>query len=330
VRSIAANALSLVIVAGLALAGLAAWGERRFNGPGPLAEERVFVVPRGATLDRVADALEAQGIVSSASLFRIGARLAGKAEALRYGEYVAPAGVSMATMLDLLASGRVLQYPITVAEGLMSWEVVELLRASAVLEGEIAETPAEGSLAPDTYMVQRGDLRAELIARMQRLQRQTLEEAWAVRAEGLMVRTPEEALTLASIIEKETGVAGERARVSGVFHNRLARRMRLQSDPTVIYGVTEGAGRLDRPLRRSDLDARTRWNTYQIEGLPPSPIANPGRDAILAAVRPEPTEYLYFVADGTGGHAFARTLTEHNRNVAAWRAIERARAGGAP
>jgi UPF0755 protein len=329
-RSIAANAITIVIVLGVVAAGLAAWGERTFRGEGPLTEARVFEVPRGATVDRVADKLAAEGAIASARVFRVGARLTGRADRLRFGEYAIPARASMDEILDLLASGRAIQYTVTVAEGLTSWEVVELLRANPVLTGEITETPPEGALAPETYLVQRGDTRAEVVERMKRLQRQTLEEAWAVRAPDLQVRTPEEALTLASIIEKETGVAAERGRISGVFHNRLSRRMRLQSDPTVIYGVTEGQGPLGREIRRSDLDRRSPWNTYQIDGLPPTPIANPGRDAILAAVRPEPTDALYFVADGTGGHAFARTLAEHNRNVAAWRAIERARATQEP
>jgi UPF0755 protein len=241
---------------------------------------------------------------------------------LRFGEYRIPARASMKEVLDLLASGRTVLYAVTVPEGLTSWEVVELLRASDILTGEIDSIPSEGSLAPETYSVERGDSRAELIARMQALQARTLALAWEGRQEGLRLDSPAQALVLASIIEKETGVAGERARVSAVFHNRLDRGMRLQSDPTIIYGITEGRGRLDRAIRRSDISGETAWNTYVIDGLPPTPIANPGREAIVAAVQPEQTDELYFVADGTGGHAFARTLAEHNRNVQAWRAIE--------
>jgi UPF0755 protein len=324
-RSIAANAITIVIALSIVVAGLVAVGKRAFESPGPLERETLFVVPRGATLDRVAEALEAEGIISSAALFRIGARYERQAESLRFGEYRVPAAASMREVLELLGSGRVVQYAVTVPEGLTSWEIVRLLEEEAVLSGEIGSVPAEGSLAPETYSVSRGDSRAALIARMQARQTRLLEEAWAARAPGIEVATPEEALVLASIIEKETAVADERQRVSAVFHNRLRLGMRLQSDPTIIYGLTEGEGPLGRALTRSDINGPTRWNTYVIPGLPPTPIANPGRDAIFAAVQPIESDELYFVADGSGGHAFARTLQEHNRNVAAWRAIERAR-----
>jgi UPF0755 protein len=180
-------------------------------------------------------------------------------------------------------------------------------------------------LAPDTYSVQRGDSRAEVLERMAALQRERVAEAWAAQAPDSVLRSPEDLVTLASIIEKETAVAAERGLVAGVFHNRLRRGMRLQSDPTIIYGITEGRSRLDRGLTRADIQTPTPWNTYAIDALPPTPIGNPGRASLMAAAAPEETDALYFVADGTGGHAFARTLEEHNRNVARWRAIERAR-----
>ncbi|MEL6793054.1 MAG: endolytic transglycosylase MltG, partial [Pseudomonadota bacterium] len=208
---------------------------------------------------------------------------------------------------------------------LTSWEIVEQLRVSDLLTGEIDAVPAEGSLAPDTYFIQKGSTRAALIQRMAEAQTKIVEEAWAARDPETPLRSPEEAVILASIIEKETGVGAERAKVGGVFVNRLNRGMRLQSDPTIIYGITNGEGPLDRPILRSDISRPTKYNTYVIDRLPPGPIANPGRAAIMAAVQPEETEFLYFVADGTGGHAFARTLAEHNRNVAEWRKIERAR-----
>lgn len=211
---------------------------------------------------------------------------------------------------------------VTLAEGATSWQVVEALKRADFLAGDVVEIPAEGSLAPDSYEVARGSERAALLAEMQRRQAVILETAWAARAEGLPYQTPEQALTMASIVEKETGVADERRQVASVFVNRLERGMRLQTDPTVIYGVTEGKGVLGRGLRRSELDRATPYNTYIIEGLPPTPIANPGRAAIEAALNPDQTEYLFFVADGTGGHAFAVTLDEHNRNVARWREIE--------
>ncbi len=213
------------------------------------------------------------------------------------------------------------RFRVALAEGVTSWQVVDELKAIDVLEGEV-EVPAEGSLAPDSYEIAPGDARADLIDRMQRAQEAILAEAWENRAEDLPLESPEEAMILASIVEKETGVAEERPQVASVFVNRLRRGMRLQTDPTVIYGITEGEGTLGRGIRASELRAATPYNTYVIEGLPPTPIANPGRAAIEAALNPAETRYVFFVADGTGGHAFAETLDEHNRNVARWRQIE--------
>jgi UPF0755 protein len=325
-RSIAANAMTLLIALAVVAAGVAGWGRNAYFGPGPTTEERIVFVPRGAGLDRVADLLAAEGVIGSAALFRIGARYGGRNAVVRYGEYAVPAGASMAEVFGILVSGRTVQHPLTVPEGLTSWEVAALLNGSELLSGDPVEPPPEGSLAPDTYFLSRGDGRAEVLARMRSRQQRILAEAWAARAEGIAVASPEEALILASLIEKETGLDAERARVSAVFHNRLRRGMRLQTDPTIIYGLTEGRGPLGRELTRRDISGPTRWNTYVIDGLPPTPIANPGRAAIEAAVRPAVSDELYFVADGTGGHAFARTLEDHNRNVAAWRAIERQRA----
>jgi UPF0755 protein len=219
------------------------------------------------------------------------------------------------------------RYRLAFAEGITSWQVVEGLKSVDVLTGEVGEVPPEGSLAPDSYEVREGDTRASVIARMREAQETILAAAWEGRADGLPLDSPEEALILASIIEKETGVAEERRQVASVFVNRLRRGMRLQTDPTVIYGITEGRGVLGRGIRQSELRGATPWNTYVIDGLPPTPIANPGRASIEAAVDPDATDYVYFVADGTGGHAFAETLAEHNRNVARWREIEAERAG---
>jgi UPF0755 protein len=219
-----------------------------------------------------------------------------------------------------------LRYRVTLAEGVTSWQVVEALGAVDFLTGQTAAVPAEGSLAPDSYEVSRGADRGALLAEMAARQRRILEDLWAARAEGLPYATPQEALVMASIVEKETGVAGERPQVASVFVNRLRRGMRLQTDPTVIYGLTNGKGVLGRGLRQSELRRETPYNTYVIDGLPPTPIANPGRESIAAALDPAETEYLYFVADGSGGHVFAETLAEHNRNVARWREIEAERA----
>ncbi|MEP2920988.1 endolytic transglycosylase MltG [Sulfitobacter sp.] len=218
------------------------------------------------------------------------------------------------------------RFRVAVAEGVTSWQVVNALQSMDILEGTVAATPAEGSLAPDSYEVRKGDDRASLIARMQSAQETLLAAAWEARDEDLPIDSPEDLLTLASLVEKETGVADERRQVASVFVNRINQGMRLQTDPTVIYGITRGEGVLGRGLRRSELRAETEYNTYVIPGLPPTPIANPGRASLMAAAQPDETPYIFFVADGTGGHAFAVTLDEHNRNVAEWRKIEAERA----
>jgi UPF0755 protein len=211
---------------------------------------------------------------------------------------------------------------VTLAEGVTSWQVVEALKAAPFLTGDLGDVPPEGSLAPDSYEITEGTARADILAQMAARQETVLEQAWAARADGLPYKTPQEALIMASIVEKETGVAAERKKVASVFLNRIDQGMRLQTDPTVIYGITLGQGVLGRGLRRSELDRPTPYNTYQIDGLPPTPIANPGALSIEAALNPETTPYIFFVADGTGGHAFAVTLREHNENVARWREIE--------
>ena len=299
-----------------------------FNESLIAGEEPELCLPRGAGVQNIAEALEREGVISNALLFRLGAKVQGAERSLKAGEYAIPAGASMAEVLDRIRRGEVVQRKITVAEGLTSYDIVQLVNAAEMLEGEIAEIPPEGSLAPETYFYERGESRAEVIARMRAAQASALDALWEKRAEGLPIETKEEALILASIVEKETGVPEERPRVASVFVNRLRKRMRLQTDPTVIYGITLGKGPLDRPIRRSDLNAKTPYNTYQIDGLPPTPIANPGRAAIEAVLNPAQTDDLYFVADGTGGHVFAKTLAEHNKNVRAWRKIEAARKRG--
>lgn len=326
-KHFAANGLTILIVASLALAGLAIVSIRSFTAEGPLDAPKRVTLESGVTLTGASEALEDAGVIESAMIFRLGARYEGDEGNLKFGEYEIPARASMQEVLDIIVSGKSVQYKVTVAEGLTSWEVVELLRAEPLLTGEIEAVPAEGTLAPDTYFIAKGSSRADLIRRMEQAQEATLAEAWAAKAPGNPLKSPEEALTLASIIEKETGVAAERPLVGGVFVNRLNRGMRLQSDPTIVYGVTGGEGPLGRAITRSDLINPTDYNTYLIDRLPPGPIANPGREAILAAVQPDQTDALYFVADGTGGHVFAETLREHQKNVAAWRRIERERQG---
>jgi UPF0755 protein len=321
-RHVAANALTLLILGLVVLFGIVTWVKSQVEGEGPLAAPIEFQVERGEGLGSVADRLAEAGAISNASVFRIAARYSDLDAGLRFGDYSIPAGASMREILELLNRGGNVVRQVVVPEGLTSWQVVELLKAEEGLTGEVAEVPPEGSLAPAGYDFQRGDDRNALIGRMRERQEEILAAAWAGRDPDLPLESPEELLTLASIVEKETGVPEERGRVARVFVNRLERGMRLQTDPTVIYGITKGEGPLGRGLRASELATATPYNTYVREGLPPGPIANPGAEAIAAAANPEPGDYFYFVADGTGGHAFARTLEEHNRNVAVWRRIE--------
>ncbi|MEM1343961.1 MAG: endolytic transglycosylase MltG [Pseudomonadota bacterium] len=336
-RHVASNVLTLLIVAMLAVVLAIQEGQRAFEAPGPLAEARIVTIERGDTMSQAAERLADAGVLpesavwgllDGAGLFRLGMRYTRQGAVVKAGEYRIPARAALPEVLDLVTSGRSIQFPITVPEGLSSWQVVELLKGNDVLTGEIERVPEEGTLAPDTYLVERGTARAEVIRRMEVAQRRILAEAWDARDDDLPIETAQEALILASIIEKETGQSDERTIVASVFVNRLRRGMRLETDPTVIYGITRGEGSLGRGLRRSELVQPTPWNTYRIPGLPPTPIANPGRAAIKAAVNPADSPYYFFVADGTGGHAFAETLTEHNANVAVWRRIEAARRAG--
>lgn len=322
IRHFASNAITLLILAMTMVGGIIAWGNSEMLQPGGFAEDVVFEVKAGDRLKGVSDSLEAKGLISSATIFRIAARYSGDDQGLKFGEYKIPAYSSMDEVLDLITSGRALAYQVTIPEGLTSFQVVALLADEPMLTGEIAEIPPEGSLAPNTYSISKGDTRASLIRRMTLAQHKIITEAWELRAEGLPLETPDEALTLASIVEKETGVASEREMVASVFINRLNRGMRLQTDPTVIYGITKGKGSLGRGIRASELRRKTEYNTYVIDGLPPTPIANPGKAAIEAALNPATSNYVFFVADGTGGHVFAETIGEHNKNVRAWRRIE--------
>ncbi|MEM7546694.1 MAG: endolytic transglycosylase MltG [Pseudomonadota bacterium] len=326
IKHLAANALTVVLVLCIAGIGVVYFGVQQFQAEGPAAEPIRVNIESGDSLKVASERLAEAGAIENAMIFRLGARYQNLDKQLKFGEYEIPALASMEEVLDIVTSGQSIQYRVTVAEGLTSWEVVELLKANELLTGDIEEVPAEGSLAPDTYFVGRGTDRNLILRRMAEAQARILEEAWAARDADTPLASPAEVLTLASIIEKETALAEERPKVGGVFVNRLRRGMRIQSDPTIIYGITEGQGPLDRPILRSDIRRPTAYNTYIIDRLPPGPIANPGRDAIMAAVKPQVTEALYFVADGTGGHAFANTLAEHERNVAAWRKIERERA----
>ncbi len=321
-RHVAANALTFLILLLVVAYGAVIWAQRQVAEPGPLREPVQVEVERGEGLSSVAQKLEDAGAIRNASLFRIAARYGDLEAGLKFGEYSIPAAASMQDILQLLNKGGNVLRQVVVPEGLTSWQVVELLKARDELTGEITEIPPEGSLAPAGYDFQRGDTRADLIKRMTEQQQEILAAAWAGRAQDLPLSSPEQLLTLASIVEKETGVPEERARVASVFVNRLRRGMKLQTDPSVIYGITKGEAPLGRGLKASELAAATPYNTYVIIGLPPTPIANPGKAAIEAAANPERTDFLYFVADGSGGHAFSRTLEEHNSNVAAYRRVQ--------
>ncbi|RFP89443.1 endolytic transglycosylase MltG [Rhodobacteraceae bacterium 63075] len=295
-----------------------------------------YLVPEGASIAEIADIITRGGASTCGTevVYRIGVtRLSNLVRELdpatgRFEEKAEfdPASEEPPAEYTEVRERADTRYRIALAEGVTSWQVVEGLKQISLLDGEVEEVPAEGSLAPDSYEVVDGDTRSELLEVMQERQSSILADAWENRAEGLPLDSPEEALILASIVEKETGLAGERRQVASVFTNRLRLGMRLQTDPTVIYGITNGEGVLGRGLRQSELRRATAYNTYVIEGMPPTPIANPGRASIEAALDPDETDYIFFVADGTGGHAFARTLEEHNRNVARWREIEAERA----
>ena len=312
----------------LAAGGAFYYGKLTFDQPGPLAQETSVLIPRNQGVSEIADQLARAGVIDHPKVFEVGVRLYRNNDKLRYGEYGFPAGVSMREAMEILVSGKAIEHTLTIPEGLTSLQIVERLREAPLLTGDVKETPPEGSLLPETYRYTRGMSRAQLISRMQQGQKDLLERVWRERDPAVPVKTPEELVTLASLVERETGVAEERPRVAAVFVNRLTRGMRLQSDPTIVYGLVGGRATLGRSLTRSDIQSRTPYNTYVIRGLPAGPIANPGRLALEAAAQPAKTGELYFVADGTGGHAFGKTLVEHNRNVQKWRQIERTR--GAP
>ncbi len=313
-------ALGLAIL--LALAGV--W---TYLGPGPKAKSgkvTSVVLERGAGVGQIAASLKRAGVVTSSGLFGLAARATGAAGELKAGEYEFRSGASMASVLADIRAGKVVRRQITIPEGWTSGMVAEAVNAYPGLTG-VAEEPPEGSILPDTYQVRRGEDRSAVIRRMREAHDELLAELWATRQPGLPLSSPQQAVILASIVEKETGVASERPRVASVFVNRLRSGMMLQSDPTIIYGLTKGRP-LGRGIRASELAGETPYNTYKITGLPPTPIANPGREALAAVLNPPRTEDLYFVADGTGGHAFAATYDQHQANVARWRQIERERA----
>ncbi|MFN4274496.1 MAG: endolytic transglycosylase MltG [Aliihoeflea sp.] len=317
-----------IVVAG----GLAFYlGKQAFDGAGPLASTDTVLIRPNTGVAEIADILERRGMISDARLFRVGLRLYGHDSSLRAGEYEIRAGASMYDIMELLRSGRSVEYAITVPEGFTVFQAFQRIAAMEELAGDMPdELPPEGSLAATTLRFTRGMQRQDLIQRLMNDQERLVQSIWERRVDGLPINDINEFVTLASIVERETGRSDERSRVASVFINRLNRGMRLQSDPTIIYGIFGGEGLPPgRPIYRSDIDTPTEYNTYTINGLPPGPIAIPGRASLEAVANPSQTNDLYFVADGSGGHAFAQTLDEHNSNVARWRAIERERAEAA-
>ena len=293
------------------------------RAPGPLTVDKVVLIAPRTEVHEIISQLERDGVISNSLLLNAALVLEGNRSKVKAGEYLFKQNASLREVIDTLISGREILHSITIPEGLTSEQILQRLKENDLLTGDVRDIPKEGALLPDTYRVARGMSRSDLIRKMQEDQKRVLDQVWARRAADIPLRSSFELLTLASIVEKETGKADERPRVAGVFINRLTKRMRLQSDPTIVYGLVGGKGTLGRGILRSEVERPTLYNTYQIDGLPPGPIANPGRAALEAVANPSRTRDLYFVADGTGGHVFAETLEQHQRNVTRWRQIER-------
>lgn len=318
--------LVLILIAG---GGALFLGKQRFEAPGPLPQDKVVEIPRGLGTRGISDLLVRQGVIDEPYVF-IGGVIARRARGeLKHGEYKFRAHASIADVVETMIEGKVVRHLLTIPEGLTSEQVVAKLLSDDALEGPIKGIPAEGTLLPETYQFTHGMTREQMIRRMQEQDKRVVAEVWQHRSPDLPLKTPEELVTLASIVEKETGRPDERSRVAAVFINRLRRNMRLQSDPTIIYGLTGGNGSLGHPLRKNEMEQPNPYNTYLIDGLPPGPIANPGRASLDAVANPARTKDLYFVADGNGGHVFSETYQQHMKNVARLRAIEKARASAA-
>jgi len=302
--------------------------EREANQKGPLQDDKVVLIPRNTGTGEIAALLKREGVIEQPLLFEIYALVNRQRGQLKAGEFLFKAGTSIDEAIDTLAFGKAILHAVSVPEGLTSEQIVGRLRENDVLTGDLTDVPREGALLPDTYKFERGTTRQQLVNTMIAAQKQALSQIWQRRSPDLPFKSPDELVILASIVEKETGRADERTRVAGVFLNRLGKRMKLQSDPTIVYGIVGGKGTLGRPIQKSEIEKPTPYNTYAVEGLPPGPIANPGRAALEAVANPSRTKDLYFVADGSGGHAFAETYDQHVRNVARWRQVEKAQAPG--
>ena len=315
--------LSFLLIALLAAGFAYVLLQKNLRESGPLTADKVVYIPPGTDVPEIVSTLEREGVIDNPTVFNIELLLEQARGKLKAGEYLFKQNASTREVIDTLVNGRQVLHGVTIPEGLTSEQIVERLRENEFLAGDVREIPAEGTLLPETYKVTRGMARADLIRKMQADQKRLVEQVWAKRSTDVPLRSPLELVTLASIVEKETGRADERSRVAGVFINRLQKRMRLQSDPTIVYGLVGGRGTLGRGILRSEVLKYSPYNTYAIDGLPPGPIANPGRAAMEAVANPSRTQDLYFVADGTGGHVFAESLDQHNRNVTRWRQIEK-------
>ena len=315
--------LTLLCLLLLVPLGAVVIGKQRFDAPGPLAEDKVVNIPTKLGIRDIADLLVREGVIDQPWVFIGGVFVLKARDELKAGEYQFTKQASLHDVVDTIVDGKVVQHQIAIPEGLTSEQIVQRLLESDILTGNIREIPREGSLMPESYRFPRGTAREQVIQRMQSAQRRVVQEVWDHRMADLPLKTPEQLVTLASIIEKETGRPDERTRVAAVFVNRLKQRIRLQSDPTIIYGLVGGRGTLGRPILESEIRQPTPYNTYVIDGLPPGPIDNPGRASLEAAANPARTKEIFFVADGSGGHVFAENYDQHQRNVDRLRGIER-------
>lgn len=312
----------LVLLGALAAVSAMNWFKHYLIQPGPLQQQKLIFIAPGTGVRMMAEQLKAESVIAQPYAFLAIVRLQDVGTQLKAGEYDMPAHISLLAALNKIVSGDVFRRQVTIPEGLSSAEAANVINATDAMSGMISIPPAEGSILPETYAYIRDEDRNKLLAETQEAMRKELDAAWEKRAPGLPIASKEEALVLASIVEKETGIPSERARIAGVFINRLRKNMMLQSDPTVIYALTKGASKLDRVLYEH-LEIDSPYNTYKNTGLPPTPICNPGKAAIAATLHPETHDFLYFVADGNGGHVFAATVEEHTANVAKWRAVQR-------
>jgi UPF0755 protein len=316
--------ITIVLVLMIGTGAAYYYGKQKIEAPGPLQEDKVVNIPARAGMTDIADALQREGVIDNNRWAFIGAVFALKARSdLKPGEYSFQKNASLRDVIGTIVEGKVVQHAVTIPEGLTSEQIVDRLTDNDIFAGSVKEIPREGTLLPETYKFPRGTTRDQVITRMQQAQKRVLAEIWERRSADLPIKTPEQLVTLASIVEKETGKADERSRVAAVFVNRLRQKIKLQSDPTIIYGLVGGKGTLGRPIKRSEIQQPSPYNTYVVDGLPPGPIANPGRASLEAAASPARTRDLFFVADGTGGHTFSDTYDQHQKNVAKLRAMEK-------